>query len=107
MEENAYTNKELAQDYFSVVAQYSQDLWTYGFQKRKIAGLDIDLPAFYREHGSLDELKVKGIGKKTKGILELILEKGVEEAKKLVQEEKIDELRSSQFLGIPRRDRSE
>ncbi len=104
MEDKAYTNRELAQDYFSVVAKYSGDLTTYNFQRRKIAELSIDLPTFYREHvESLDELDVKGIGKKTKGILELILDKGVEEAKRIVQEGKIDEMRKSAFRGIPSR----
>ena len=67
MEGKPYTNKELSQDYFSVVAQYSGDLTTYRFQKRKIAESAIDLSTFYREHErSLDELQVRGIGKKLK-----------------------------------------
>ncbi len=104
MEDKAYTNRELSQDYFSVVAQYTGDITTYEFLRRKIAELGIDLPTFYREHGkSLDELDVKGIGKKTKGILELILDKGKEEARRLVEEEKIDEMRKSAFRGIPSR----
>ena len=41
MEDKPYTNRELAQDYFSVVAQHSGDLFrtTYNFQKRTIAEL--------------------------------------------------------------------
>lgn len=102
MENKVYTNKELSQDYFSVVTSYSADLTSYNFQRKKIAGLGIDLPTFYREHGeSLDALDVKGIGERTKGILELILGKGVEEARRIVQDGKINEMRKSAFRGIP------
>ena len=102
MEHKSYTNVELARDYFSVVAPYSGDLMTYNFQKRKITELGIDLPTFYLEHGrSLNELQVGGIGKKTKGILELILDRGVEEARRLVSKGKIDEMRRSLWSGIP------
>ncbi len=96
-----YTNRELARDYFRVAAQHVEDIRAYRFQQRRIAELDIDLPTYYGEHGTFDDLKVKGIGKKTKRILALILDKGVEEARKIVENEKIESMRREQFAGIP------
>ncbi len=99
MEDRVDTNRELAQDYFSVATQYSEDWITYNLQKRRITKLQIDLPSFYREHGSFEGLNISGIGKKTKGILELILEKGVEEARRIVVERKIESLEMEKWPG--------
>jgi len=91
MEAEKYTNKNLATDYFTVVAQQCGDVLGYVNMQRMIAALPTDLPSFYRDNGSFSKLAVKGIGVKTKGILELILEYGVEEAKTLAENNKIDE----------------
>lgn len=102
MEDKLYTNNELSQDYFSVVVQYSGDWTTYNTQKKIIAEVDINLHTFYLEHErSLNKLQVKGIGEKTKGILELILNEGIEEARRLIREKRIDGMRQYGFRGIP------
>ena len=103
MEDKNYTNQELARDYFSVVAQYAWDLEPCHRQKKVIVGSNVDLSSFYQEHGSLNELRVKGIGTKTKEILELLLEKGVEEARRLFREERIDKMQSNQWSGRSRK----
>ena len=103
MEDKNYTNQELARDYFSVVAQYAWDIDRYREQRRLISESGIDLISFYQEHGGFKELKVKGIGPKTKLILELLLEKGVEEARRLFREERIDKIQSNQWSGRSRK----
>ena len=103
MEEKTYTNKELAQDYFNVVAQDVGDLRAYNLQRRRIAELNIDLTSFYLEHRSFAELKVNGIGHKTKKILELILEMGTEKARRFIQEENINKTRESRFIATSRK----
>ena len=102
MEEKAYTNRELAEDYFIVVRHKITDSGisdTYRSLKKIIAESSIDLPTFYREHGDLKELMASGIGKKTKKILELILENGTEEARRLLQEEPVHKI----WQGVPRK----
>lgn len=101
MDKHKYTNRDLAQDYYKAVIQYSADPESYDIRRRKIAKWTVDLPAFYRKHGSLDTLQVKGIGRETKRVLELILQKGAEEAIRVVREEKIDKMRRKQFTWIP------
>ncbi|RLI99752.1 MAG: hypothetical protein DRP03_02580 [Candidatus Aenigmatarchaeota archaeon] len=93
MERQEYTNKELARDYLSVAAlSMSNNHMTFLLrQVNIIAQSEVDIPEFYREHGSLAGLEVNGIGKKAKYILELILEKGVDKAWEIIQEETIRE----------------
>ena len=103
MEDKNYTNQELARDYFSVVAQYAWDIDRYREQRRLISESGIDLIFFYQEHGGFKELKIKGIGPKTKLILESILENGVEEARRLLRERRIETMQANQWSGRSRR----
>ena len=87
MTDKPYTNRELARDYLSLLVM-RYDLQKSQLMARKIVELNVDLPSFYQEHGrSFDELRVKGIGNKTKKTLALILEKGVEEVRRMAIEE--------------------
>jgi len=45
------------------------------FIRRNILQSSVDIPQFYLDQGSLQELRVKGIGPKTISVLEKILEK--------------------------------
>ena len=81
----SYSNKELAHDYYLVARQNSKSWDTYRNQRQIIERSPIDIYSFFQENGSLSNLDVSGIGPKTKGILELILEKGFEEARRVKQ----------------------
>jgi hypothetical protein len=92
MREKAYTNRELADGYFSIQnrAANRESYDAYFQHKERIARLDVDLQSFYDEHGSLKGLNVRGIGDKTKGTLELILKHGIEEARRMIRGERIE-----------------
>ena len=105
MEETKYTNKELAQEYYSVIAapsRWRKDI--YSPIRDSIIQSEIDLVEFYREHNSFKNLKVKGIGDKTKKVLELILEWGFDEAKAAIEREKIEKFSREQWEKIPSKD---
>lgn len=103
MAETTYTNKKLADVYFEVASQYSGNPTTYASQRKKISDATVDLSAFYQEHGDFSELHISGLGPKTRGLLELILDKGPEEAKNTVLNERIEDIRNWQSAGISRR----
>lgn len=88
MVKNNYTNAELAQHYFSVAAQLTVDSSVYRRSKAAIEASSVDIADFYRRHGTLSELDVKGIGPITRNTLELILGKGFEQAKEEIRAEK-------------------
>jgi len=89
----AYTNATLAQDYYSAAIQIAGDLEAYKTQRDRIRKSEIDLSAFYQENGSFEGLHVKGIGPKTTEVLELILQKGADRAKKIISENRRAEMR--------------
>lgn len=108
MTKSPYTNRELAQDYYKVVAHspYKDVQNMYRTMMERISGLDVDLVEFFHQQRSFDDLNVGGIGKKTKKVLELILEHGVEEARRVVgeeREERSKELVRQQWSRIPSR----
>lgn len=82
MTEEKYTNKELARDYFLATSNESAGYENRAMMRGKIRRSTIDIPSFYHEHGSLQELGVKDLGEKTIGLLETILEQCVEAAKR-------------------------
>ncbi|MBU3906828.1 MAG: hypothetical protein KKA64_01115, partial [Nanoarchaeota archaeon] len=88
MENKKYNNQKLAQDYFIITNWPYKDCSNYRLIRNKISGLDIDIASFYQEHGSLEELNVVGIGKKTKRVLELILGKGKEKAEEIIKQDR-------------------
>lgn len=89
-----YTNKKLAEDYYKIHIYSSPSGGTsYHFMRKKIKVLDIDLAEFYEQNKSLKNLKVDGIGPKTKRALELILSKGVKEAIRELELDKMERIR--------------
>ena len=83
-----YNNKQLAQDYFSVCSIGAGDRTQYRIQRKKIEECELNIFEFYNQHkNSLQELKLKGIGEKTKSMLESILRDGI---KKTSKERQID-----------------
>jgi len=99
-------NSELADAYFRVMAPGSGCDQAYKTQRRRIAGLGIDISEHHQQNGSLEGLDIKYIGQSTKRILGLILEKGPEEARRVVADERrekeLDEERSKAFFSVPR-----
>jgi len=98
-------NRHLAKAYFTVAAQSSASWDTYITIRNRLAECSIDIAAEYEEHGSLKKFKVPGIGAKTKGILESILEKGIIKARNSHVTKK-DEAIQKQFFahGRPQRE---
>lgn len=91
------TNQELANNYFSAVFKQSIFAYkTYFDIKTLIESSPVDLIQHYQANGNLKELKVKGIGRKTKRVLELILKEGVDNAREIIRKEKIKELQETE-----------
>ncbi len=104
MENKVYTNKELGDDYLRVVRASGKNHDTYHSQKRLIANLNIDLFKFYNENEkSFSNLNIKRIGKKTKEILEMIIENGVEETRKKIIDKKEQNLENDLYSMSPLR----
>lgn len=91
-QERRYTNTDLARDYIAVISQRGISD-AYVFQKRLIAGSDVDIYSFYQDHGSLETLKARGIGMKTKAVLELILKEGAAKAAEIFLKEQEEGLK--------------
>jgi hypothetical protein len=100
----AYTNEELANAYFDVATENNTagDFGWYKYQAGFIRAAEGNISSFHKQSGSLKELRMKGIGKKTVVILDMILEKGVDGAKEQMKQMTEQEFRRYQFSGIPR-----
>lgn len=80
MENKKYTNEDLARDYLKVVNQL-RNIPYDNYIAKKISELNINLLNFYNENEkSLNRLENEGIPNLSIGILELILEKGIKDA---------------------------
>tara|TARA_B100001964_G_scaffold245063_1_gene329614 strand:+ start:2668 stop:3060 length:393 start_codon:yes stop_codon:yes gene_type:complete len=102
MADKQYTNATLADDYFAVETPFSPSKVWYVAQRTKIAALgEVDLAAFYHEHGNFNKLNIKGIGEKTRKTLELILREGVDRAREIVSKGKKAKLGRDPYAGIP------
>lgn len=97
-----YTNETLADDYLRVVIQRAHESQAHWFkaQRRRIAEAPVDIAAFFKEHDGLGDLQVKGIGPRTRGALELVLERGMKEARRTIGERQDFQLQRSQFKGL-------
>lgn len=82
------TNVELARNYFLVNIQFGGNLRSYREHQTHIACVPLDIAAFYAEHGNLEGLDAPRIGDVIKSKLELILKYGVDEAKRMLGEER-------------------
>jgi len=100
MDGNNLTNQELANNYFRVMTQYSADLHTYKIIKRKIENAEFSIVDSYKKNGNLEDLKISGIGSKTKETLESILTIGFQQTRKLKEKEKIENIERDLFSGI-------
>jgi len=91
-----YDNKSLAKYYFEITSQGARDIWAYQKISELIAGLEeINLAEFYRKHENFDGLQVRGIGPKTKRILELLLTQGLESTSEIIRKERESKLSHS------------
>ncbi len=92
-----YTNKELAQAYYLVVAQgssktkfeqYIKDEWN-------ISVTEENIQTYFEKYGNLDNLEIRRIGKKNKigkmkrKLLEKILTEGFEKVRDKIREQRI------------------
>lgn len=83
------SNKKLANDYIRVVIPFDRkDFGPYPTIRRRIALAEVDICNFFSQNGSLEKLEIELVGKNTKQILEMIIEKGVDEAAQIVQGKK-------------------
>jgi hypothetical protein len=71
--ERRYTNEELAGLYFAHASVGASTLYGLSRMKGKIAKSDTDFYKYFHAYGSLEGLKIDGIGKNTMRILERIL----------------------------------
>ncbi len=90
---NYITNVELSQSYFRIVRPFRSLMDNYKSIKRKVAQADANIHEHYAREGSLKNLKVKGIGRKSIQLLELILTEGEERAAQIFIEERRREKR--------------
>ncbi|MEK6875123.1 MAG: hypothetical protein AABX30_00380 [Nanoarchaeota archaeon] len=81
-----YTNEKLANEYLQVRLIGASFIRDFKNIARRIKNTEESISDFYEKHRSLKELRIIGIGEKTKQILELILEKGIEEVYKEMTE---------------------
>ena len=94
MPDQHLTNEELALHFLQIMSAYSGSL-VYRSAYLAIKESPIDLSSFYQEHKSLRDLPMKHFSENTKNALELILEQGVEEATRIINEQKIADIRDS------------
>jgi len=80
-----YTNKQLANDRGILARRYYP---LNDGRESYVEKADVNIAGLYEKEKSLKNLHVKGIGSKTKEILELILEKGLEKAIKISDEKR-------------------
>jgi len=90
-------NKSLAKAYYGIVSQRAKSLDKVSIMKKRIVTLEVNLPKYYAMNGSLENSNLKGIGKKTKRILELILNNGAEEAEQITQKTNFKEGKSGSY----------
>ncbi len=91
-----YSNQQLASHYH-ILALIQKPYTHPRDYKETIMIIDqseIDIAQFYAEQGNLKALRVKGMGKPTKNLLELILEHGIDEAKRILHEREDKKLES-------------
>lgn len=97
-----YQNLELAKDYLSVAMQLTTyrkaSMRVFDTRHDLIANSQINISDFYAQEGSLTKLKLR-IGSPAKRILESILENGVEEARRIVFEQRYEKVRTQPWPG--------
>jgi len=93
-------NKELAEYYLRAMTPYSAYQYVilnYKRISRTIAQAEVNISSFHSQNNGLKDLKVPGLGQKTLRSLELILERGVDEAIRITVERRSSEMASRPF----------
>lgn len=82
-------NQELAEQYLQLRKDFLSGN-TVGIRKirDKIANAEVEIKELYENDKNLNKLKIKGVGVQAKDFLELILEKGFEEALRIIHEKR-------------------
>ncbi|GEM_PF-5466301 len=88
------TNDELAADWYRLANSVNTNIANKHL-RGKIASSDVDIPGYYRQHGNLDELRVKGIGVGMKYQMQLLFEKGLDEARQELSEQTNEQMKES------------
>jgi DNA polymerase/3'-5' exonuclease PolX len=108
MESRHYMNNELAEAYYLVATSDRFRKDTYKAVKLRIENSERDIENYFFKNGNLNGLKITGIAKKTKEILEEILS-GVdvyelaETRAKDFRKKSEDKIRENMWEGIPDR----
>lgn len=95
-----YTNKSLAEDYFKVATEGAFNCQIYRCIKKRISDFNVNISHFFNEHGNLNNLSIKGVGLRSKFVLESILTHGVESTKKTIRSER-EKIRSKEEDYLP------
>ncbi|MDO8508226.1 MAG: hypothetical protein Q7S27_00920 [Nanoarchaeota archaeon] len=95
-------NDELASRYLKVAAQYCNDYELYKLRQKAeiIRKYGVDLVAYFSAVGSLKKLEIKGLGETSIGDLELLLSKGEEYTRKVLEERNMSKLNRARYKGI-------
>ncbi|MEK6936962.1 MAG: hypothetical protein AABW58_02730 [Nanoarchaeota archaeon] len=82
-----YTKPEkLSDQYFSVAINFGGSAPNTREIRKKVGVNEETIKGIYERDGSLRNLKIKGIGAQTMDFLEMILEKGYDEALRIAKE---------------------
>ena len=74
------SNEYISGEYWKAAIAFGGSWETYKKHKRAIADCEVDIVDHYAEHGSLEGLKIRGVGQwAITGILEPVLREGAEE----------------------------
>jgi hypothetical protein len=93
-----YSNQELARHYFAVKSPYAMSVNSIrGLRQvqRVITNADANISEHFNLHGDLAGLRCRGIGPTIKAMLEVILEKGFDEARREFVEKRLSSIQAS------------
>lgn len=99
--ELSFSNEELAHAYFDVATAHNTgNFKNYRIHANLIARAKTPITAFYKGHGSLDQFRSNGIGRKTKVILDMLLRDGTDATKRLLRTSTDETILKYQFAGV-------
>jgi hypothetical protein len=100
---NNYTNQELAAYHLSIISQFQASATQAQIKRStRIATSAVNISRRYHEQGSLSDLKI-GLNRETLNILELILKKGFDKAKRIVFDRKYTTMKPEKWPQASRR----
>jgi len=104
MKNREYTEQGLSGDYFRVINRRGplhRPSQTYVVIARIISENEKEIRNAYDHDKNLNKVSIKDFGPKTKKVLELILDKGVEGALKILSTKKVEKLEDGHYQIAP------